>query len=293
MNEEYKSTLHTTLEDLNEAATGDRHNYFDTWTKPLDLDFETVDDVKKRNLICLFEYYITVIENHATEINNQIEHTTSDELAKLCIEAIEKYDEFFRLDGDNSKVNRWLGYVQGVLITAGLLTVESERNFTRPRLTEHRSKTPRKLPNIFNPPMFANLKNITGFDVHGEPIVTPVDCALVIVKDGDKYLGVSRRDNHDDIGLPGGKRDYNESFEGCAVRETYEETGYTIELVNTEPFYDTDSGHFCVTFLANIINPTPKPVDSAEGIVGFFDKQTFIDGSFGEYNTKMFKHFGY
>ena len=30
------------------------------------------------------------------------------------------------------KLNRWLGYIQGVLIIHGFCTVESERNFTRP-----------------------------------------------------------------------------------------------------------------------------------------------------------------
>jgi hypothetical protein len=30
------------------------------------------------------------------------------------------------------KLNRWLGYIQGVLIIHGFCTVESERDFTRP-----------------------------------------------------------------------------------------------------------------------------------------------------------------
>ena len=30
------------------------------------------------------------------------------------------------------KLNRWLGYVQGTLISRGVLTVEMERNWTRP-----------------------------------------------------------------------------------------------------------------------------------------------------------------
>lgn len=30
------------------------------------------------------------------------------------------------------KLNRWLGYIQGVLIVWGLTTVEAERDFTRP-----------------------------------------------------------------------------------------------------------------------------------------------------------------
>ena len=30
------------------------------------------------------------------------------------------------------KLNRWLGYIQGVLISWGVTTVEAERDFTRP-----------------------------------------------------------------------------------------------------------------------------------------------------------------
>lgn len=30
------------------------------------------------------------------------------------------------------KLNRWLGYIQGVLITQGITTVQAERDWTRP-----------------------------------------------------------------------------------------------------------------------------------------------------------------
>ena len=69
-----------------------------------------------------------------TEVNTDPNH-----LINLCNEAILKYDEFYRLDNDNSKVNRWLGFVQGIIIFNGISTVDIERNFTRPYLTEHRS----------------------------------------------------------------------------------------------------------------------------------------------------------
>jgi hypothetical protein len=31
-----------------------------------------------------------------------------------------------------NKLNRWLGYIQGVLISNGVTSVDNERNFTRP-----------------------------------------------------------------------------------------------------------------------------------------------------------------
>ena len=33
---------------------------------------------------------------------------------------------------DEAKANRWLGFVQGILIAGGLTTVQVERDFTRP-----------------------------------------------------------------------------------------------------------------------------------------------------------------
>lgn len=120
-----------------------------------------------------------------------------------------------------------------------------------------------------------------------------VDCSLVLIKRGNKYLGVSRRHDHNDIGLPGGKRERDESFEDCAKREATEETDFIIKLLPNEPFKDTDKGFYCQTYLAEIDGIVTQARDPDEtGIVDWFDKQTFIDGSFGEYNTKMFKHFG-
>ena len=52
-------------------------------------------------------------------------------------------------------------------------------------------------------------------------------------------------------------------------------------------------GLYCQTFLAEIVGKVTQVRDPSEtGIVDWFDKQVFIDGSFGEYNTLMFKHFG-
>lgn len=121
----------------------------------------------------------------------------------------------------------------------------------------------------------------------------PVTCSLVLVKVGGHYLGVSRKDNSSDIGLPGGKREPGESFHDCARREVLEETGYEVDIVPVPWFKDTDLGLTCVTFLAKLKDLPQQPIDPSEtGIVGFFSKQHFLDGSFGKYNEKMFKHFG-
>lgn len=41
-----------------------------------------------------------------------------------------------RGDMEPMKANRWLGFIQGTMIAAGLLTVPREREFTRPYLTK-------------------------------------------------------------------------------------------------------------------------------------------------------------
>lgn len=129
-------------------------------------------------------------------------------------------------------------------------------------------------------------------DITMSPIKPVVDCSLVLICSGDKFLGVSRKHDHNDIGLPGGKRESGESYEDCAVRETMEETGYVIKLLSNEPFEDIDLGLRCKTFMAEIVSTIAGERDASEtGLVGFFDKQDFIDGSFTKYNTKMFKHF--
>lgn len=42
----------------------------------------------------------------------------------------------FDNDYDGLKYHRWLGYIQGVLITKGYTTVNEERDFTRPYFTK-------------------------------------------------------------------------------------------------------------------------------------------------------------
>lgn len=120
----------------------------------------------------------------------------------------------------------------------------------------------------------------------------PIDCSLVLVKSGDKFLGVSRKDNHNDIGLPGGKRNPGESFKDCAIREVMEETGYVVKLISCTPYDDIDLGYRCLTYLAEFETTIVGDKGPGEtGLVGFFDKQDFLDGSFGRYNADMFKHF--
>lgn len=88
--------------------------------------------IKKENIVALFNHYIVVIEY------SNIHEYEADALITLCNTAIKDYDAMYNLDDDNSKVNRWLGYVQGTLIAKGITDIQKERDFTRPYLTKHR-----------------------------------------------------------------------------------------------------------------------------------------------------------
>ena len=99
---------------------------------------EAINSIKKENTLKVIMDYISIIECGKNEIDILLEHTSSKDLINLLHEALDKYDEFVDLDNDNSKVNRWLGYVQGVLITVGYLTVQGERDYTRKYFTAHR-----------------------------------------------------------------------------------------------------------------------------------------------------------
>lgn len=150
-------------------------------------------------------------------------------------------------------------------------------------------------------PQFSNTKTIVGFDKStGNYVVTPVDCSCVLVKDGDKFLGVSRKHDHTDIGLPGGKVESGESFEEAAIRETLEETGYHIRLIDVQPYATVADGAYSRTFLAEIVDDNGSPAPLAihgelgyrdDAVFGFFSKEKFISGSYREYNEGMFKHF--
>ena len=118
-------------------------------------------------------------------------------------------------------------------------------------------------------------------------------CSVVLIKRGGHFLGVSRKDNHADIGLPGGKTDPGECKRACAVRETLEETGFHIELDDVEPYVAMGTNVECITYSATLLDKPQEPIAPEEtGLVGFFSKQHFLDGCFGDYNEEMFKHFG-
>lgn len=72
----------------------------------------------------------------------------------------------------------------------------------------------------------------------------------VITDDQGRYLAVSRKDNHDDLGFPGGKIEAGETPEEAIVRELHEETGLLASRRSLRSTFiaPDEEGRLCMAF---------------------------------------------
>ncbi len=95
---------------------------------------------------------------------------------------------------------------------------------------------------------------------------TKVGIGVMILKDGKVLLG-KRKGSHGagEFSFPGGKLDYMESFEGCARRETQEETGMEIgnlrfvRLVNLKAYAPKHFVH--IDLVADWVSGEPRVLE--------------------------------
>jgi 8-oxo-dGTP diphosphatase len=102
-----------------------------------------------------------------------------------------------------------------------------------------------------------------------------------------KILGVSRKDNSKDFGLPGGKVDEGETLYEAMVREVYEETGLVVKQAMPF-FFREDTEYVAVVYLVQEYEGEIQTTES--GKVEWIDFETLMQGSFSEYNTKLYEH---
>lgn len=113
-------------------------------------------------------------------------------------------------------------------------------------------------------------------------------CILIVSEDG-MILAVSRKNNPNDFGLPGGKVDPGESDEEAALRELEEETG--LKAIDLNPVFTSDDadGYTVTTFVAKVVGN----IDTDEnGVIRWVKPSVLLNGSFGDYNRKLFKSVG-
>lgn len=123
-----------------------------------------------------------------------------------------------------------------------------------------------------------------------EPIITSA-CALVINPEG-LVLAVSRRDNHADFGIPGGKREGGETPIETAIRETYEETRVKLFPEGMVHIYSGMGRKFyCATYLATMYDDSELTAGGVgnEGVVKWLDYTDVIVGTFREYNVRLLR----
>lgn len=108
--------------------------------------------------------------------------------------------------------------------------------------------------------------------------------SVVIIEQEGLILAVSRRNNHADLGLPGGKIEADETPLTAACREVAEETGAT--LCNPLFVRTTDVGAIQVfIYRADIFGDVREHINTEGALVKWVKPEEICSGSFGQFNT--------
>lgn len=115
---------------------------------------------------------------------------------------------------------------------------------------------------------------------------------LALIKkedDPSKILGVSRKYDKQDFGLPGGKVDEGEDIYTAMVREVKEETN--LNVIQAKPLFFSEvrnsDTHVCVY---EVIDYDGDIVVTEEGDVKWVDWETVESGSYGDFNRDLHNH---
>jgi len=124
-------------------------------------------------------------------------------------------------------------------------------------------------------------------------MTTPFSVTGLFYKDG-LILAVSRKNNPNDFGLPGGKVDPGETSDQALVREILEETG--LEVVAYEGIFEdrdrVEGGEPRPCKAFRVLSWKGELKTKEAGVVKWVKPSVITDPStsFHEYNTKLFSH---
>jgi 8-oxo-dGTP pyrophosphatase MutT (NUDIX family) len=115
--------------------------------------------------------------------------------------------------------------------------------------------------------------------------------AVIFNKDG-KMVIVSRKNDHTDFNLPGGKIEFNESPEQAIAREVLEETGLDLDFNRNEIIYIGEAGvsdkNICQTYIKSELDVYSLS-SKEDAVVKFGDYTDIIadNSSFKHYNLRL------
>lgn len=109
-----------------------------------------------------------------------------------------------------------------------------------------------------------------------------VSAQVVLINPEGLVLGVSRKNDHDDFGLIGGKMDPEDNGDAMvtAIRETLEETGLNISNLRLVLAIHKD-GYMSYTYLADYEGEINH---NEPHVVKWLPMERLVNGSFGKYN---------
>lgn len=103
------------------------------------------------------------------------------------------------------------------------------------------------------------------------------DAAVVLVKNGDKFLAVSRCDEFDNLNMPGGHIEAGETPVDAATREVHEETGLKVGGLKTL-FVDERRGKRVYVFQAEDFSGDLQ--SSHEGLASWEIEENMLNGQY-------------
>lgn len=164
------------------------------------------------------------------------------------------------------------------------------RQFIKQILVEWQSFTPVSMPTAMrnHGNLYFGTSNISTNTpgIEHLPEKRFLSALCFIQREDGKILGVSRKDNHNSWGLPGGKVEQNETIEDAAKRELKEETGLNAIALRSVLTQIDDNQFEVTTFICDVEN-TNDVHSSEEGKVKWITWNELLNGPFAKYHSQL------